>query len=155
LVKLDKLWFRVLRFQALERSQFRERTKTASEIEALLTGWALLGNGTSLGEDLSESVSAAHPIGERHARNAGKSSEEPLVLVDRSTRLSARAVYVSHIHNVTPPESLTVPVTFLFTNVFESALHKYVMHSPVNIKGLRAVYERHVSFAFMQSSLWS
>ena len=31
----------------------------------------------------------------------------------------------------------------LFTNLFEWAVHKYVMHRPINIKGLRAVYERH------------
>ena len=52
-------------------------------------------------------------------------------------------VYVEHIHNVSWLEWLTVPLTFLFTNVFEWAVHKYVMHRPVNIKGLRAVYERH------------
>ena len=52
-------------------------------------------------------------------------------------------VYISHIHNVTWLEWLTVPLTFIFTNVFEWAVHKYVMHRPVNIKGLRAVYERH------------
>ena len=52
-------------------------------------------------------------------------------------------IYVQHIHNVTWLEWLTVPLTFLFTNLFEWAVHKYVMHRPVNIKGLRAVYERH------------
>ena len=52
-------------------------------------------------------------------------------------------VYVQHIHNVTWLEWLTVPLTFLFTNLFEWAVHKYVMHRPVNIKGLRAIYERH------------
>ena len=52
-------------------------------------------------------------------------------------------IYVSHIHNVTPLEWLTVPLTFLFTNIFEWLVHKYVMHRPVNIKGLRAIYERH------------
>ena len=44
---------------------------------------------------------------------------------------------------MTPLEWLTVPLTFLFTNLFEWAVHKYVMHRPVNIKGLRAIYERH------------
>ncbi|MGA6929728.1 MAG: sterol desaturase family protein [Pseudolabrys sp.] len=52
-------------------------------------------------------------------------------------------VYVQHIHNVSWIEWLTVPLTFLFTNVFEWAVHKYIMHRPVNIKGLRAIYERH------------
>ena len=52
-------------------------------------------------------------------------------------------IYVSHIHNVTWLEWLTVPLTFIFTNIFEWTVHKYVMHRPVNIKGLRAIYERH------------
>ena len=52
-------------------------------------------------------------------------------------------IYLQHIENVTPLEWLTIPITFLFTNVFEWFVHKYVMHRPVNIKGLRAVYERH------------
>ena len=37
----------------------------------------------------------------------------------------------------------TLPLTFIFTNIFEWTVHKYVMHRPVNIKGLRAIYERH------------
>src|SRR5438067_13788379 len=48
-------------------------------------------------------------------------------------------IYVQHIGNVTPLEWITVPLTFLFTNIFEWAVHKYVMHRPVNIKGLRAI----------------
>ncbi len=52
-------------------------------------------------------------------------------------------VYVGHIHAVSALEWLTVPLTFLFTNVFEWAVHRYIMHRPVNIKGLRAIYERH------------
>ncbi len=52
-------------------------------------------------------------------------------------------VYISHIHNVSWLEWLTVPLTFIFTNMFEWAVHRFVMHRPVNIKGLRAVYERH------------
>ena len=52
-------------------------------------------------------------------------------------------IYIEHIHDVTALEWLTVPITFLFTNLFEWAVHRYVMHRPVNIKGLRAIYERH------------
>src|SRR5499433_2376509 len=52
-------------------------------------------------------------------------------------------IYIEHIHDVTLLEWLTVPITFLFTNLFEWAVHKYVMHRPVNIKGLRSIYERH------------
>jgi hypothetical protein len=52
-------------------------------------------------------------------------------------------IYLQHIENVTLLEWLTIPLTFLFTNVFEWGIHRYVMHRPVNIKGLRAIYERH------------
>ena len=52
-------------------------------------------------------------------------------------------IYLQHIQNPTLLEWLTIPITFLFTNVFEWFVHKFVMHRPVNIKGLRAVYERH------------
>src|SRR5258708_8484132 len=43
-------------------------------------------------------------------------------------------IYVAHIHNVTALEWLTVPLTFLFTNLFQSAVHPYVMHLPRNTK---------------------
>src|ERR671935_2711846 len=39
-------------------------------------------------------------------------------------------VYVQHIHDVTWLEWLTVPLTFLFTNIFEWAVHKFIMHRP-------------------------
>src|SRR6202163_4312569 len=52
-------------------------------------------------------------------------------------------IYVSHLHSVTWLEWLTVPLTFIFTNIFEWTVHKYVMHRPVNIKGLRGIYEGH------------
>src|ERR1700680_2652928 len=47
-------------------------------------------------------------------------------------------IYIAHIHNVTWLEWLTVPLTFIFANIFEWTVHKYVMHRPVNIKGLSA-----------------
>jgi hypothetical protein len=56
---------------------------------------------------------------------------------------AAFTIYLQHIHAVSPLEWLTIPVTFLFTNLFEWAVHRFVMHRPVNIKGLRAIYERH------------
>ena len=63
-------------------------------------------------------------------------------------------IYVQHISNVTWLEWLTVPLTFLFTNIFEWAVHRFIMHRPVNIKGLRAIYERHtlnhISFSPMR-----
>ena len=43
-------------------------------------------------------------------------------------------IYVAHIHDVTALEWLTVPITFLFTNLFEWAVHKFVMHRPVTSK---------------------
>ena len=52
-------------------------------------------------------------------------------------------IYIQHIHDVTLLEWLTVPLAFLFTNLFEWAVHRFIMHRPVNIKGLRAIYERH------------
>ena len=51
------------------------------QIAAVLAGWTLLGNGTSLGEDLADAVRAAQRIGERHTRNAGMTTEEPPLLV--------------------------------------------------------------------------
>src|SRR5260221_7296566 len=65
------------------------------------------------------------------------------ILIIYAMGAAAFYVYVEHIQNVTPLEWLTVPIAFLFTNLFEWAVHKYIMHRPVNIKGLRAVYERH------------
>ena len=56
---------------------------------------------------------------------------------------AAFTIYLQHIHDVTWREWLTVPITFLFTNMFEWAVHRFVMHRPVPFKGLRAIYERH------------
>jgi hypothetical protein len=56
---------------------------------------------------------------------------------------AAFTIYLQHIHDVMPLEWLTIPLTFLFTNIFEWAVHRYVMHRPVPFKGLRAIYERH------------
>ena len=50
-------------------------------------------------------------------------------------------IYLQHIQNVTWKEWLTVPATFLFTNLFEWAVHKYIMHRPV--KGFMGIYKRH------------
>ena len=46
-----------------------------------------------------------------------------------------------HIHNPTLLEWLVVPVVFLGCNVFEWALHRYIMHRPV--KGFLGIYKRH------------
>src|SRR6202051_2852534 len=65
------------------------------------------------------------------------------VVIIYATGAAAFYIYVAHIHDVTALEWLTIPITFLFTNLFERAVHRYIMHRPVNIKGLRAIYERH------------
>ncbi len=52
-------------------------------------------------------------------------------------------IYVQHVENVLWWEWLTLPITFLFTNMFEWLVHKHIMHRPFNMKVLRAVYERH------------
>src|SRR6201984_1715861 len=64
------------------------------------------------------------------------------VLILYALGAAAFYIYLQHIHNVTWLEWLTVPVTFLFTNIFEWAVHRFIMHRPVNIKALRAIYER-------------
>jgi len=65
------------------------------------------------------------------------------ILIIYAMGAAAFYVYVAHIHNVTWLEWLTLPLTFLFTNIFEWAVHRFIMHRPVNIKGLRTIYERH------------
>ena len=65
------------------------------------------------------------------------------ILIIYAMGAAAFYVYVAHIHNVTWLEWLTLPLTFVFTNIFEWAVHRFIMHRPVNIKGLRAIYERH------------
>ncbi len=51
--------------------------------------------------------------------------------------------YAQHIQAVQWWEWLTIPAVFLLCNIFEWAVHRYVMHRPINIPGLRAVYVRH------------
>src|ERR1700733_14134746 len=65
------------------------------------------------------------------------------ILIVYAMGAAAFYIYVEHIHNVTALEWIIVPFTFVFTNLFEWAVHKFIMHRPVNIKGLRAIYERH------------
>ena len=52
-------------------------------------------------------------------------------------------IYLQHISAPSWLELTAVPLTFLLTNIFEWAVHKYIMHRPMPLKGLRAVYERH------------
>jgi hypothetical protein len=50
-------------------------------------------------------------------------------------------VAIGHIHQPSWTEWLVVPVVFLLSNIFEWALHRFIMHRPV--KGLMGIYKRH------------
>ena len=52
--------------------------------------------------------------------------------------------YIMNISALKNIELLIVFFTFLICNIFEWALHKYVMHRPQNFPGARAIYSRHV-----------
>lgn len=52
-------------------------------------------------------------------------------------------IFANNIHDVQWWEWLTVPAIFLLCNIFEWALHRYVMHRPINIPALKAIYDRH------------
>lgn len=60
-----------------------------------------------------------------------------------SIGLSAMYVYIAHIHRPVWWEWLTLPVVFLLANIFEWAIHRYVMHRPRKNRGMRAIYTRH------------
>ena len=50
------------------------------------------------------------------------------ILIIYAIGAAAFYIYVQHISNVTWLEWLTVPLTFLFTNIFEWAVHRFIMH---------------------------
>lgn len=52
--------------------------------------------------------------------------------------------YLLSMKNLYYWELLVIPITFFMCNIFEWALHKYVMHKPQNFPGARAIYSRHV-----------
>tara|TARA_B100000686_G_scaffold171875_1_gene179070 strand:- start:2344 stop:3072 length:729 start_codon:yes stop_codon:yes gene_type:complete len=52
--------------------------------------------------------------------------------------------YLLSMKNIFYWELLVIPITFFMCNIFEWALHKYVMHKPQNFPGARAIYSRHV-----------
>ena len=56
---------------------------------------------------------------------------------------AAMALYVSQMDRIRWWEWLTIPVVGLACNVFEWALHRYVMHRPRQNRALRAIYKRH------------
>jgi Fatty acid hydroxylase superfamily len=51
------------------------------------------------------------------------------------------AYYIPHIHDPTLLEWMVVPVVFIAANIFEWAVHSFVMHRPV--KGFMGIYKRH------------
>ena len=51
--------------------------------------------------------------------------------------------YIAHLNQITLWEWVVVPITFILCNIFEWAIHKYVMHKPQNFPGARAIYSRH------------
>ncbi len=65
------------------------------------------------------------------------------VLVIYAMGALSMTYYIQHIHDVRWWEWLSIPVFFLVCNIFEWAVHRYVMHRPINIRGLRAIYNRH------------
>jgi hypothetical protein len=52
-------------------------------------------------------------------------------------------VFANNIHSVQWWEWLTIPIVFLLCNIFEWFVHRHVMHRPIDLPGLRAVYNRH------------
>jgi len=52
--------------------------------------------------------------------------------------------YLLSMKNLFYWELLVIPITFIVCNIFEWALHKYVMHKPQNFPGAKAIYSRHV-----------
>lgn len=57
--------------------------------------------------------------------------------------IAALYVYVSNMSNIAWWEWVTVPAVFMLCNVFEWALHKYIMHRPRKLPLFKAVYSRH------------
>src|SRR5258708_13506280 len=49
-------------------------------------------------------------------------------------------IYIEHIYDVTALKCLTVPLPFLFTNLFQPALHTSVMPRPSNHTSLPPPY---------------
>ena len=54
---------------------------------------------------------------------------------------AALGYFIPHIHQTSVTDWLVVPVAFMFANVFEWWIHRYVMHRP--IRGFMGIYKRH------------
>ena len=80
---------------------------------------------------------------EYRSRIAGWYNGYVHILVIYAIGAMALYIYASHIAGVAWWEWQIVPTVFLACNIFEWFLHKYVMHRPINVRGLKAIYERH------------
>jgi len=80
---------------------------------------------------------------EYRSRIAGWYNGYVHILVIYTIGAMALYIYASHIADVVWWEWQIVPAVFLACNIFEWFLHKYVMHRPINVRGLKAIYERH------------
>jgi len=63
------------------------------------------------------------------------------VLLIAGIGLAAIWYFARHIHQPAPLDWLIVPAGFMFANIFEWWIHRYVMHRPV--KGFMGIYKRH------------
>ena len=63
------------------------------------------------------------------------------VLLIAALGLATIGYAAAHVHRPGLAEWLIVPAGFLFCNLFEWALHRFVMHRPV--RGLMGIYKRH------------
>ncbi|MFO1057087.1 MAG: hypothetical protein U1E53_08985 [Dongiaceae bacterium] len=80
---------------------------------------------------------------EYRARIAGWYNGWVHVAVIYAIGLTAEFIYATNLRAVAWWEWLTVPAVFLLCNLFEWAVHRYVMHRPRQWRALRAVYTRH------------
>ena len=80
---------------------------------------------------------------EYRSRIAGWYNGYAHILMIYAIGLTALWIYAQHIAGVRWWEWLAVPVVALACNIFEWFLHKYVMHRPINVTGLRSIYNRH------------
>ena len=80
---------------------------------------------------------------EYRSRIAGWYNGYVHVMVIYTIGLTAMYIYTRHIADVQWWEWLTIPAVALVCNIFEWFLHMYVMHRPINNRGMRAIYTRH------------
>jgi hypothetical protein len=65
------------------------------------------------------------------------------IVVIYTIGFTALYIYLANLKDVKPTEWLTVPGAFLLCNFFEWWIHRYVMHRPIRLPGLWAIYTRH------------